>query len=451
MAVSSAKGGSGRGAEGNGSSGHPTPSPDLFDEGEDEGIDMEKIVAPPLEAPAFTVEAEELQGDEADPFADIEAAQPKLTTSHMHRMGDFAKRFKEWKPAREVLVKVRAVPTRFIQYDRATRVGGHPIERFATIHGPSNHGKTTFCHGLGMSFLQRGHFYLFVDAEMTTPITWLSNLMSGYEDHPGFLALRPDSYEQTVDAVRDFVQRLKVARDAGELEPDTSALIVVDSIRKLVPKDLLKRIQKGADSNDKKSGGVDGMRGRGAMIKAAMNSAWLDELIPLLYHTSTSMAVIARETEGEGEYDAPVVAGGGALIYDASLVIRIQRAAWVKESSADNSPIIGERHRVQIRKTKVAGKDDKVVNSYFHTSNGVLIPEGFDQGRDLAELGEKYGILQKSGSWYQWPEVRKRWQGINAVVKSLYASPELMSKLELAVRSRFAANEDMSDVEELAK
>ena len=50
---------------------------------------------------------------------------------------------------------MRAVPTIFPQYDRATRVGGHPIERWTTVHGPSNHGKTTFLHGLGASFLQR--------------------------------------------------------------------------------------------------------------------------------------------------------------------------------------------------------------------------------------------------------------------------------------------------------
>jgi len=358
-------------------------------------------------------------------------------------MEKLASKFSAWRPAREVLRKVFAVPTCFAQYDRATRVGGHPIERFTLIHGPSNHGKTMWCHGLGMSFLKRGHFYLYVDAEMTTPITWLENTMTQYADHPGFLAMRPKTYEETVDAVRVFCNGLASARQAGEIDPATSALIVVDSIKKLVPSALLAKILKG-------DGGIDGMGGRGAQIKAAMNAAWLDELTPLLYHTRCTMVAIAREAE-DPTADAMdkkfgndwKVGGGSALVYDSSLVNRITRAGWVRESTDPNARVFGERHCITIRKTKIAGKDEKVVKCYFHTSNGVLIPEGFDPARDLFEMAKQYGIIVTAGSWFTFG--RTRWQGENNVVKALSSKPELMEELDLLVRARFSPDEDIPD------
>ena len=64
-----------------------------------------------------------------------------------------AGRFKKFRPAREVLTLVKAVPTRFPQFDHATRVGGLPIERFMLLHGPSNHGKT----GIGGQHVRGGY------------------------------------------------------------------------------------------------------------------------------------------------------------------------------------------------------------------------------------------------------------------------------------------------------
>lgn len=353
---------------------------------------------------------------------------------------------KAWRPAREVLTKVRAVPTTFVQYDRATRVGGHPIERFTTLHGPSNHGKTTFVHGLGLSFLQRGHMYGLVDAEYTTPEDWLDRLMAEHTSNPGFLALRPHTYEETVDAVRSLLTQLQKARVAdttGALH-DMSALVAVDSMRKLVPEDIYAKImKKGASGKD---GSVDGMGGRAAQIKAAMNAAWLDELTPLLYHTHSAMVAIARESE-DTTADANAKAwgndwkmtGGKALEFDASLVIRITRASWVKDGNGDSARVVGERHRITIRKTKVAGKADKTVVCHFHTSNGVLFPEGFDRPRDVLELAREYGIVEEAGSWLKWGSVRA--QGETGMLKRLHERPDSLAALEALVRERFRPDE----------
>jgi recombination protein RecA len=350
--------------------------------------------------------------------------------------------FGAWKPAREVLTSVKAVPTIFPQYDRATRVGGHPIQRVTVVHGPSGMGKTSLTHGLGLSFLQRDHVYANVDAEYTTPSEWLASLMHEHADNPGFVAIRPNTYEETVDAVRDLVTKLHKAVTDGILSPLTSGLVVVDSIRKLVPEDFWAKVHKhGAQG---KQGSVDGMSGRGAQIKAKMNADWLDELTPLLYRTNTAMVLIARESEDtNADHYAKMygndwkMTGGKAIEFDASLIIRVQRAGWVMDppTGGADAKVYGERHKLTIRKTKVAGKDDKNIVCFFHTSNGVLIPEGFDRARDVIELAREYGIIDGAGQWLKWRNMK--WQGVHKAVKSLTEKPEALASLEADVRARF--------------
>ena len=352
-----------------------------------------------------------------------------------------AERFKSFRPARAVLTRVRAVPTCFVQFDHATKVGGLPIERFMLIHGPSSHGKTTASIGFMRSFLALDHFVLFVDAERTTPITWLEQMMGALTEHPHFFAQRPATYEDTVDAVRDFLTTLAAAREAGEVPTDTTALIVVDSLRKLVPANIMKKILK----DDGKSG-VDGMGGRAAQVKAAMNAAWLDELVPLLEQTQAGFLAIARETEDPNadqwakKFGNDFKVGGGkAVYYDASLVMRVERASYVGEKGEDGGKgeTYGERHRVTIRKTKVAGREDRQTTCYFSTSNGVLVPAGFDRARDVVELAEQFGIVEAKGGWLRWGA--HKWNGRHQAVKKLAADPVTLGALELATRAEFEA------------
>lgn len=346
-----------------------------------------------------------------------------------------AGRMQSWRPAREVLRRVRAVPTIFPAFDMATRVGGFPIDRFSVVHGETAHGKSEFALGLGLSFLRRGHIFAFVDAEFTTPIDWLESLMSGYVENPAFLALRPKSYEQTVDAVRECARVISAAKKTGELPESTSALVVVDSIRKLVPEDFIEKIRKLGAQGDR--GSVDGMSGMGGAIKAKMNADWFDELAPLLYETGTALLAIARERENK---DAPrnapqyKVGGGRAVEYEASMSVRIERD-YVREGKGAEAVVVGERHDCVIHKSKVAGRDDKVSTGYFYTSNGKVTPAGFDPARDLLELGIELGVVKTAGAWFSFGG--KRWNGKSQAVKRIHADVELRAELEKAARSRF--------------
>lgn len=377
--------------------------------------------------------------------SDAELAPPPRSVDRAALL-EFMSKTDGFAPARPVLRRVRAVPTIFPYYDWATGVMGHPLERVALVHGPSSHGKTLFCHGLGLSFLMRDHFYKLIDAEMTTPITWLETLMGTYADHPQFVATRPDTYEKTVDEVRSFAEGVGEMKAKGIVPPETGGLIVVDSIKKLVPKRLMEKIDKAGADGD---GGIDGMSGRAAMYKAALNSQWMDELVPLMHETGCTMVLIGREnenTEKKNKYDADwKLTGGKAIFFDSSLVIRITRAAWNKEGSGEDAETVGEKHRAMIYKTKIAGKDDKTVSAFFNSSNGRIVPEGFDRPRDVFQLAEQFGLIEKSGAWYNYAGERLG-QGETNVVKSLHGNPDLVNQLDEKVRALFASKVLAEDV-----
>ncbi len=354
---------------------------------------------------------------------------------------EIAAKSKSFRPAREVLRRVRAVPTIFPVLDWKLRVGGWPIDRTAFIHGPSGEGKTTCLNGLGLSFLQRGHLYALVDAEMTTPHPWLAAQFGEYADDPRFIASRPESYEQAVDDVRRVALGVAEAREKGRIPKDTTCLFGVDSLGKLVPQDIQEKIKKHAAET--KDGSVDGYRGASGMIKAAMNKAWLDQLIPLMHSTGCAIAFIIRESK---DRDASARArqfgsdwkttGGASVIYDASVELRVAEAEIVREDPKNwKSEVLGERHHVEIRKTKVSKRADVVEHAFFCTSNGKWTPEGFDRSRDLMELGLELGAVKRGGAWLSYGG--KRRQGERQFLALLAENPDYLLDLEAACRSRF--------------
>lgn len=373
------------------------------------------------------------------------AVEPSTERARARSLSAINKAMEAFSPAREVLSNVRSVPTCMVQFDHATRTGGYPIEIVTIVSGPSNEGKTGFALLLLHSFLKLNHFGMLVDAERTTPMDWVK-VMVGEElaNSDYFKAIRPDSYEQTVDVVRGFLTTIKRMREDEIVPDDTTGIVVVDSLRKLTPEGFLKA----ATKTDQ----ADPMSGRGPMIKAKWNTAWMDELTPLVDNTKTGFLAIAREyektdaTEWERKAGTNVTMGGGrAIVYDASMVIRITRAGWVGEKRTEEGPgdVYGERHRITIKKTKVGGKDGKVTECYFHTSNGTLTPAGHDRARDVLDLAKQFGLVQVSGSWVNWGKKRVG-QGEHKAVVNLTKDVGMLDELESLVRAEFATQEPVA-------
>ena len=368
-----------------------------------------------------------------------------------------------FRPAREVLLRVESVPTIMVGVDWATHVGGQPIRRVQLVHGKSNHGKTIYSIGVGISFLMRGHFFKLYDVERTTPITWVERMFAQYADHVGFSAMKPRTYEDFRADWREWATRIGNAKAKGQLPKDVTGVAVVDCVNKLTPRDFFDKLnadlkkqlntnaneasakKKGARTNAKTTDERDGAGGRGGQIRAALNAAFLDEAIPLVDDTGTALVLIAREREDPNASIQEKLAGrgytirgGSSLIYDASLRTRVERAGWIYkggkyEEKSTNNEIYGERLRVRFAKTKIAGKEGREEIGYFHTSNGNFVPVGFDRARDLIDLGVHEDVVQLKGSSYYF-KGKNIGNGIDKSVRNLTNSLETMNAIEHELR-----------------
>lgn len=360
----------------------------------------------------------------------VESDEPKASSRWGH-LSKVAAEFKDFKPAAEVLRKVQAMPTIFPDFDLATRVGGLPLERITLVHGPSAGGKSYVCLGLMRSFLERDQPVYFVDAERTTPEDWVQHSLAEMLEHPLFKMEESTSYENTVAEVRKFLLAAKRTK--------TNALVVVDSIRKLVPRDQLKNMMKGG------SGADENVRNRSAQIKAQMNAAWLDELVVLLSEARSAMVIVAREIH---DADAPPAfkkfgnkepavktAGGAALFYDASLDLRVSRIKAYGKKGEDSFETYGDMHQISITKSKVAGKDtSRYGSATFHVSNGAHTPKGFDRARDLVTLARRLDVIEGTQA-LKWKG--KKWRGEDRAIASLVEDVEAFAGIEAECRALF--------------
>jgi RecA/RadA recombinase len=374
----------------------------------------------------------------------------EAASTRFDRLRKVAASFKGFRHQSEVLTLVRAVPTIFASFDQATRVGGLPTERVTLLHGESAGGKTGFALGLIRSFLARDHLAYLIDAERTTPTAWVKASYGELANHPFFFADRPDTYEEIRGKVRAFCSHVRDQREKGNISPATTAIIVLDSIRKLIPAEQFKMIMIEAEKLAKGIP-VEQARTRIAQIKAAMNAAWLDELIPLLEKSGVALVVIAREIQDTENPGGVITTGGRAWFYDASLDLRTSKAGPYgrkiggdgKEAAKDDRDakwdIWGRRYRLEITKTKVSGEgEDYRATCFFHVSNGKKTPKGFDFAKDVFELGKKSEVISTAGGWYKFGS--KKWQGEERALKALW-DEGLRGEIEARSRAKFVLEE----------
>lgn len=370
-----------------------------------------------------------------------------------------------WPQASKIVKEVRAVPTCFVQLDAVTDVGGWPTDRFTLVHGPSNKGKSAFLLGLLASFVQRRHFASLIDAEGTTPAKWARELMGESFDSPLFRAMYPTTYEGTVDNVRAWCELVGNLRETGKVDRDTTGLIGLDSIRKLVPKRLLEKLMKegseGSQEDEERSkyrkktpGGIDGMGGRAAQYKAALNSAWMDELTLLLRQCGVGMVAIGREyangAKSTGFSSEPdyLLGGGQSLIFESSLRVRIADSYQVTDGE---KRLQGFEHFGEVHKTKIGAKAQRVPVFKFHTMAGD--GSGFDRARDVFDLAVERGVIEQRGSHFSFGDV-KLGQGEERAIVALRGGSnlsvpggfvDLVDQVELKLRKTFRKPETVAE------
>jgi recombination protein RecA len=289
---------------------------------------------------------------------------------------------------------VEAISTGAINLDAAIGIGGIPRGRITEIYGPESSGKTTLClHVIGNA--QRGGgVAAFIDAEHALDIEYARRLGVDIEN---LLVSQPDTGEQALEIAELLIR-------SGAVD-----VVVIDSVAALVP-----RAEIEGEMGDSHVG-----------LQARLMSQALRKLTGAVSrsHTSVIFTNQIREKIGVMFGNPETTTGGRALKFYASVRLDIRRIGAIKEGQ----DLTGNRTRVKVVKNKLAPP-------FRQAEFDVMYNEGISHTGLLIDLGVENDIVNKSGAWFSYGEVRLG-QGRENAKQFLNESPDLAQEIETKVRA----------------
>jgi len=291
-------------------------------------------------------------------------------------------------------VNVDAIPTGSVGIDWALGIGGFPRGRIIEIFGPESSGKTTLALHAVAEAQKKGGVAAFIDAEHALDPEYAKRLGVKIDD---LLISQPDTGEQALEIVESLVR-------SGKID-----IIVIDSVAALTPKDE-----------------IEGDMGAQHVGKQArLMSQALRKLTAIVARTKTVVVFInqIRMQIGVMFGNPETTPGGKALKFYTSVRLDIRRIAQIKKGDE----VMGGRHRVKVVKNKVAAP-------FRMTEFDLLYNEGISREGEILALGEKQGVVEKSGASYSFGE-HKLGRGYDAARTYLQENKKVANEILKQVRS----------------
>ena len=294
-----------------------------------------------------------------------------------------------------VTMQVDAIPTGSLGLDLALGIGGVPRGRIVEIYGPESSGKTTLALQILAEAQKMGGEVAFIDVEHALDPTYAAALGV---DIDSLLVSQPDTGEQAMEICEALVR-------SGAIDA-----VVVDSVAAMVP-----RAEIEGEMGDSHVG-----------LQARLMSQALRKLTGVIGKTNTVCIFINQLREKVGiVYGNPeVTTGGRALKYYSSVRIDVRRIEGLKDSTG---AFIGNRTRAKIVKNKVAPP-------FREAEFDIMFGEGISKIGEILDLGVKLGVVQKSGAWFNYGEMRLG-QGRDNAKIFLKEHPEVSAEIEKIVRA----------------
>jgi recombination protein RecA len=292
-------------------------------------------------------------------------------------------------------VNVNVIPTGSIGLDAALGVGGMPRGRIIEIFGPESSGKTTLSLHVIAEAQKMGGVCAFIDAEHAMDPEYSKRLGVKIDE---LLISQPDHGEQALEIVESLVR-------SGKLD-----VIVVDSVAALTPKDE-----------------IEGDMGAHHVGKQArLMSQALRKLTSIVSKSKTVVIFInqIRMQIGVMFGNPETTPGGKALKFYTSVRLDIRRIAQIKKGEE----IMGGRVRVKVVKNKVAAP-------FKQTEFDLMYNEGISREGEMIALGEKMGIVTKSGTSYSYGE-EKLGRGYDATRQFLRENKPISDKIMKEIRAK---------------
>jgi recombination protein RecA len=285
---------------------------------------------------------------------------------------------------------VPGIPSGALSLDIALGGRGLPRGRIIEVFGPESSGKTTVALHAVANAQRQGGVAAYIDAEHALDPSWAKRLGVDLE---GLLVSQPSSGEEALKIAEMLVKSNAVD------------IIVIDSVAALVPKAELE--------------GAIGDSHVG--LQARMMSQALRMLNPTIARTRTCIIFINQMRKKIGVmFGSPdTTPGGEALKYYASVRLEIRKITNIKEAGGEDT--IGTRIKARVVKNKVAPP--------FRSAEFDLMHDyGISREGDIIDLGLEDKVIQQSGSWLNYGEMRLG-QGREKAKQYLRENPALVEEI----------------------
>ncbi len=345
-----------------------------------------------LKAEAAETKPVERHAKRADPTESIsstlDAIRMKFGDESIMKLGEKPK------------VNINSIPTGSIGLDAALGVGGMPRGRIIEIFGPESSGKTTLSLHIVAEAQKMNGICAFIDAEHAMDPEYAKRLGVRTDE---LLISQPDTGEQALEIVESLVR-------SGKMD-----VIVIDSVAALTPKDE-----------------IEGDMGAHHVGKQArLMSQALRKLTGIVAKSKTIVIFInqIRMQIGVMFGNPETTPGGKALKFYTSVRLDIRRIAQIKKGEE----VMGGRVRVKVVKNKVAAP-------FRQTEFDLMYNEGISQEGEIIALGEKMGLISKSGTSYAYGD-EKLGRGYDATRQFLKENTKIRE--EILGKIRHKLNEEV--------
>jgi recombination protein RecA len=299
----------------------------------------------------------------------------------------------------DATLAVPGVPTGALSLDLALGGRGLPRGRVCEIFGPESSGKTTLALSVIANAQKNGGVAAFIDAEHALDPSWAKRLGVNLEQ---LLLSQPDTGEQALE-----ICELLVRSNAVDV-------IVIDSVAALIP-----RAEIEGEMGDAHVG-----------LQARLMSQALRKLTGAIARSDCIVIFINQLREKIGVmFGSPeTTPGGRALKFYASVRIDIRRTSSIKEGEV----AVGNRVRARVVKNKIAPP-------FRDAEFDIMFNEGISTSGDLLDLAVIDNVVQKSGAWFNFGDIRLG-QGRENAKKYIAENPELAAEVRrLVLEKRTAA------------
>ena len=239
--------------------------------------------------------------------------------------------------------------------------------RISEVYGPESSGKTTLALSIIAQAQKGGDVVAFIDAEHAFSSPWATVIGVDTDE---LLVSQPSSGEEALE-IADML-----------VDSEGVGLIVIDSVSALTPRAELEG-EMGASHM-----GLQARMMSQAMRKLTAGTVKNDTAILFINQIRMKIGIVFGNPE--------TTSGGRALRFAATSRIDLRRKATIKDK---DGVAIGNTVRATVKKNKLAPP-------FRDATFDIMFDSGISSEGDIIDFGVVVGVVNKSGAWYNFGELR---------------------------------------------